>query len=72
MRRKAHRRGGSTLINRKTTTLQPDASVEDAVDTLAEALRRRYEDVKNEKVPDHLQRLIDALKEVERTSKQDD
>ena len=72
MTRKAYQRGGSTLIDRKTTAPPSDTSVEDALDTLAEALRRRYKDVKNEKIPDRLQRLIDALKEAERASKQND
>ena len=58
------------MINRKTTESPAETSVDDAVDSLAEALRQKYQDVKNEKVPDRLQRLIDALKEAERASKQ--
>ena len=34
-------------------------------DTLRDALRKKYEDIKDERVPDHLQRLIDALREAE-------
>ena len=37
-------------------------------DALRDTLRKKYEDVKDECVPDKLQRLIDALREAEHMS----
>ncbi|MFN3212985.1 MAG: NepR family anti-sigma factor [Henriciella sp.] len=42
---------------------------DEAEETLAAALRRKYQAVQDEKIPDRLQRLIDALKEAERSTK---
>lgn len=39
---------------------------------LKAALRKQYEDVKNERVPDRLQRLIDALREAEHMAREKD
>ncbi|GAB5456286.1 MAG: hypothetical protein Hens2KO_25150 [Henriciella sp.] len=41
-------------------------------DSLAQALRKKYESIQDEKIPDKLQRLIDALKAAERQEKQSD
>ncbi|MHA7857167.1 MAG: NepR family anti-sigma factor [Henriciella sp.] len=38
--------------------------------SLAQALRKKYQDVQNEKIPERLQELIEALKEAERREKQ--
>ena len=58
-----------TLIDRKKVSNPSAPPASDSEDTLAEALRRKYQAVKDEKIPDRLQRLIDALKEAERSSK---
>ena len=47
----------------------PDRSRGEA---LKAALRKQYEDVKNERVPDRLQRLIDALREAEHMAREKD
>lgn len=40
--------------------------------SLAQALRRQYLDIQDEPIPSRLQKLIDALKEVERNEKDGD
>lgn len=55
-----------TLIDRKKVA---KPASDEAEETLAAALRRKYQAVQDEKIPDRLQRLIDALKEAERSTK---
>jgi hypothetical protein len=62
-------RGGVTLIDRKKVAAPPTPPSNEAEETLAAELRRKYRAVQDEKIPDRLQRLIDALKEAERSSK---
>ncbi|MEO0607660.1 MAG: hypothetical protein AAFY82_05475 [Pseudomonadota bacterium] len=42
-----------------------DADAAERLEALKQALQEKYEDIKNERVPDRLQRLIDALREAE-------
>lgn len=46
-------------------TVDADADAAERLEALKQALQEKYEDIKNERVPDRLQRLIDALREAE-------
>lgn len=60
------------MIKRKSDS-KPRSLAEDRSDlSLAQALRKKYQDVQNEKIPERLQELIEALKEAERREKQGD
>lgn len=45
---------------------------EQRLEAMGEALRAKYSDVKTERIPDRLQRLIDALKEAEHKASETD
>ncbi|MEL6416569.1 MAG: NepR family anti-sigma factor [Pseudomonadota bacterium] len=60
------------MIKRKSDSDPKLATGEKRDDSLGRALRKKYQDIQNEKIPDHLQKLIDALKEAERREKKGD
>ena len=60
------------MIKRKSDSGLRPAPDDRGDDSLANTLRKKYQDIQDEKIPDRLQRLIDALKEAERREKEGD
>ena len=60
------------MVERKSDSYPKPAGETQGDDCLANALRKKYQDIHHEKIPDRLQRLIDALKEAERHEKEGD
>ena len=54
------------LVERKSVPKSIPAAAEKRPDDLGARLRKKYQDITDEEIPDRLQRLIDALKEAER------
>lgn len=60
------------MVHRKSAPDPTQMAGDQTDDSLAQALRKKYESIQDEKIPDKLQRLIDALKAAERQEKQSD
>lgn len=64
-RRLTAKRGKSSLHPQVEPSIPSDGRLEE----IGDALREKYADLKEERIPDRLQRLIDALREAEHKDK---